>query len=239
MIYIELEQLIYLNTEVQLKILDIRNEESVRKWMYTDSIIGIDEHLSWIEKLKRDDINIEFVIMYNNSPVGTLSIASIDIQNRKANFGICLTQAYQGSGLGVIIEYAFINFYFDSLMFEKLNAEVIEGNSGVLNIHRGFFFKEEGFRRSNIIKNGKRIGIHYFGLIKDEWIGGRLEIQKKYSKIFTQYLIKFNSRNLDKIIITTPPPPNAQYNQRVKYRIELHDEIINKQTYSYPLGYAA
>ena len=53
---------------------------------------------------------------------------------------------------------------------QKLNCEVIEGNNPVVKLHKKFLFKDEGFRRSNIIKGEKRIGVHFLGLTKEDWI---------------------------------------------------------------------
>ncbi len=40
-----------LNTELQLNVRDVRNENEIRRWMYTDHIIGLNEHLDWINQI--------------------------------------------------------------------------------------------------------------------------------------------------------------------------------------------
>ena len=52
---VKLVLLTSLDTESQFRVREIRNEENVRKWMYTDHIIGANEHLGWINRLKQDD----------------------------------------------------------------------------------------------------------------------------------------------------------------------------------------
>ena len=114
-----------------MKVRDIRNEDGVRKWMYTDHSIGVNEHLSWINRLKTDEKQIVFVILAQESgPLGVVSVNAIDRYHRKADWAYYLTQNARG-GLGSAVEFSFINFVFDSLGIDKLNCEVIAGNDTV------------------------------------------------------------------------------------------------------------
>ncbi len=186
---IKLALLTSLDTETQLEVRVIRNEENVRKWMYTDHVIGANEHLGWISRLKQDDRQIVFVAMSDDcSPLGVVSVNAIDRIHKKADWAYYLSETVR-YGLGPALEYAFINFVFDTLGVEKLNCEVIERNDAVLRLHQKFLFKEEGFRRSNILKNGVRIGVHCLGLTKDDWIAGKAHIQDKYTRVFEKFLV--------------------------------------------------
>lgn len=185
---ITLLPLISLETEQQVLIRDIRNEANVRKWMYTDHLIDLNEHLSWINKLKKDDKQKVFVVLDGKNPLGVVSLSAFDIANRKTDWAFYLTESVRG-GIGAAIEYEFINFVFDSLGMEKLNCEVIEGNDTVLKLHKKFLFREEGYRRSNIIKDNARIGIYFLGLTKEDWVLGRKEIKEAYKDIFNKFNI--------------------------------------------------
>lgn len=186
---IELVHLTSLDTESQLKVREIRNEENVRKWMYTDHVIGVDEHLEWVNRLKQDDSQIVFTIMSEERiPLGVVSVSAIDRLHKKADWAYYLTETARG-GLGSALEYSFINFVFDTLGMDKLNCEVIEGNDAVVKLHKKFMFQEEGFRRSNILKNGARIGVHLLGLTKENWLAGKPDIQKKYKGVFEKFSI--------------------------------------------------
>jgi len=92
-------------------------------------------------------------------------------------------------GLGSALEYSFIDFIFNTLGMEKLNCEVIEGNDAVVKLHKKFLFQEEGFRRSSILKNGVRMGIHFLGLTKEDWLAGRGEIQERYKGVFEKFSV--------------------------------------------------
>jgi len=186
---ISLVLLTTLDTESQMKVREIRNEEGVRLWMYTDHSIAINEHLSWINRLKTDDRQIVFVVMdENHNPLGVVSVNAIDHLHKKADWAYYLTQKARG-GLGSAIEYSFINFIFESVGIEKLNCEVIEGNDAVVKLHKKFLFQEEGFRRSNIIKNGTRVGVHFLGLTKDDWMSGKELVYEKYNSVLNKFSV--------------------------------------------------
>jgi UDP-4-amino-4,6-dideoxy-N-acetyl-beta-L-altrosamine N-acetyltransferase len=186
---IELVPLLELDSDSQLKIRQIRNEDSVRKAMYTDHLIGVNEHLGWINRLKQDDKQIVFaVVEKGRGPLGVVSLADIDRLHKKADWAYYLAATERG-GLGSAVEFAFISFVFESLGIEKLNCEVIEGNCAVVKLHKRFMFKEEGFRESNIVKNGNRIGVHFLGLTKKTWEEGKGTIYEKHASVFAKFTI--------------------------------------------------
>lgn len=191
---IELVPLKLLGREALEKILAIRNQEGVRKWMYTSHEIPIDEHLAWVERVTKDPRSLVFAVCDRGAdPIGLVSANSIDRLHRKTDWSYYLDQTARG-GLGKALEYTFINFVFFELGFEKLNCEVIEGNIPVINIHKKFLFKEEGFRRSNIEKDGKRLGVHFLGLTSDEWIIGKDGIFEQIKYVFDRFEVTFHSR---------------------------------------------
>lgn len=189
---IKLVPLTEINIESQLKVRDIRNEEVVRNWMYTSHIIELDEHLEWIKRLKISSKQIVFVIFEEkNEPLGIVSVNAIDQLHKKTDWAFYLTEKARG-GLGSAIEYTFIDFVFNNLGMEKLNCEVIEDNITVLKLHKKFLFTDEGFRRSNLIKGANRIGVHFLGLTKEEWITGKNTVFEKYQKVLNKFNISIS-----------------------------------------------
>lgn len=183
----QLIPLVDLDTELQMIVREIRNKPNIRKWMFTDHVIGVEEHLAWIRKLKQDDKQIVFAVLdHDDGPIGVVSVNAIDWRHKKADWAYYLTDKARG-GLGAALEYSLINFVFDELGMEKLNCEVLEGNFAVVKLHKKFFFVEEGYRRSNVIKNGARVGVHLLGLTREDWEVGKLKIKEKYAEVFKKY----------------------------------------------------
>ena len=75
------------------------------------------------------------------------------------------------------------------LDLEKLNCEVLESNPAVVRMHAKFLFKEEGFRRSNVVKGGDRISVHVLGLTREDWIEGRGSVQERIQEVLDRFAI--------------------------------------------------
>lgn len=166
-----------LDRAVQLRVLDIRNEEFVREMMFTENIIREDEHFAWIERLKTDQSQIYFAVVDDDiCPFGAVNLKKIDKNHKTAELGFYKTQSLNARGLMTGSLSALIDYSFDVLGLEKIYSEVFDGNVKSLNIHKRLLFTEEGFLRSHIVRGKTRIGVHLFGLLKDEWRNGRNEI---------------------------------------------------------------
>lgn len=192
--YFTLKNLTALTLEQQLQIREVRNQVGVRSVMYTEQEIGINEHLQWVNRLKSDKKQIVFVVLNEqNNAIGVVSVNALDMLHKKADWEIYLDKNERG-GLGAALEYNFIEYVFNVLGVEKLNCEVIETNETVVRMHKKFCFIEEGFRKENIEKNGKRIGVYFLGLTKTNWLENKKEILKKYKTILEKFSIKFEHR---------------------------------------------
>lgn len=190
---VQLTPLLSLDRESQLLLRHIRNEPNVRRWMYTDHLVSEAEHLKWIERLSKHDANLVFAILgADRMPLGAVSANSIDRLHRKCDWAFYLSESARG-GLGAAIEASFIDFAFDTLGIEKLNCEVIEGNDTVVKLHKRFLFCDEGFRRSNIIKNDVRTGVHLLGLTKTDWGNGRAAVFTRYQSVLDRFTIAIES----------------------------------------------
>jgi UDP-4-amino-4,6-dideoxy-N-acetyl-beta-L-altrosamine N-acetyltransferase len=170
-------QLIDLNKETQLQVLEIRNEEYIREWMFTGNKINSEEHFAWIEWLKNDKSQICLIIINEeDQPFGAVNIKNIDKKNEIAELGFYKSQNIIEKGLMTKSLSTAIDYSFKTLGLEKIYSEVFEGNTKSLAIHKRLLFTEEGFMRLHKVKGGKRIGVHLFGLLKDEWKNGENNI---------------------------------------------------------------
>ncbi len=190
-----LREIIKCNLEQKKEVRGVRNLESVRRSMYTDHMIGLDEHLAWIDRLENDTNKIVFVVFLNHKVSGVISIQALDRLHKRSDWAFYLDDKAR-SGFGATLEYCFLNYAFDTLGLEKLNCEVIETNPSVVKLHLKFGFLEEGFRRSNIIKNDSRIGVHFLGLTKEDWLVKRIDLALKYKSSFDKFAVSIEAPNV-------------------------------------------
>lgn len=166
--------------KLQLEVLEWRNHIDIRKNMYTDTTIAIKTHELWLKSLIDNQVTKVYIAYKDDNPIGIVSITNIKYLHQSSDWAFYLNPKFlQSKGLGVLLEYHFLNFIFDNFNIEKLNCEVIETNQSVVNLHKKFSFKQEGIRRKNIIKDGRRVDVYLLGILKEEWY----QIKNKFDKI--------------------------------------------------------
>ena len=186
MIKILLREITKCTDEQKKSVRKVRNQESVRKSMYTEHEILLNEHLAWVELLQSDNRQIVFVVLVDDLVSGVVSVNAIDRLNLKSDWAFYLDANVRG-GLGAALEFGLINFVFQKVGLEKLNCEVIETNEAVVKLHKKFGFVEEGFRRENIIKNENRMGVFFLGLTKSDWEREKETVKNRYEKVIDKF----------------------------------------------------
>ena len=169
----------------------LRNEEHVRKFMYTDHEISIKEHILWLKDLKKDPNRQVFLVLKNDRIViGAVSLVDIDRNEKEAGWAFYLEQNAKG-GLGPILEYTLIDYAFNQMNLETLKCEVLENNPNVLRLHRKFFFCVERFEKMRVYKNNKWLGAFFLSLSKKVWTEQSDLIYIKHKRIFEKFDINF------------------------------------------------
>ena len=180
---IDFINILEVNDEIQSEIRNWRNSEDVKKYMYTDHDISLSEHKTWINSLKETQKNRVFVVFRDKNSIGIVSLNNINHTHKTSDWAYYLcSKDIRGQGLGALIEYKLLNYFFFELNFDKLNCEVLEINPTVIKLHKKFGFKEEGIKRKNIIKNGVRLDVILLGILKDEWVENKKEFEENYLK---------------------------------------------------------
>lgn len=148
---------------------ELRNEPGVRNNMYTDHVISEAEHSAWLATVMTDKRQRVFVVTYRSQAAGAAYLYNIDARNLRCGWGFYVGEAFQGKGLGPVIEYSMIEKVFGEMGMRKLNCEVLATNQAVIKLHKKFGFVEEGIRRQDVVKDGRRIDVCLLGLLSEEW----------------------------------------------------------------------
>lgn len=159
--------------EVRNRILQLRNQLNVRKFMYTDHEISAAEHQKWISSLAGNTKHQVFAVINESITAGLVSLNNINEVHKSAEWAFYLDETLQGTGIGSRVEFKLLDYAFSEAGLEKLNCEVLETNPAVIKMHQKFGFEVEGVRRKNILKDGIRIDVYMLGITKNEWITRR------------------------------------------------------------------
>ena len=125
-----------------------RNNQSVRKWMYSKHRISIREHSEFIESLKKDDRNFYWLLKNKTRGyAGVISLNKIDLANKNAYLGIYKNPNSNLSELGYMLIRCLKKLAFDVAILHTLKLEVIGANKIAIR-----FFEKSGFSREGKLK---------------------------------------------------------------------------------------
>ncbi|WP_121628149.1 UDP-4-amino-4,6-dideoxy-N-acetyl-beta-L-altrosamine N-acetyltransferase [Poseidonibacter antarcticus] len=129
-----------LNYEEQIAILDIRNSDHVRLNMKSSEIIGIEDHIQWIEKLRLDKHNIYYSVFYNEEIVGAIYITAINSEKKKSTWGLYFKEK-TNPFISSISTYLLIDKVFNFYHLNILNLEVNKKNNAAYQFDLSFGFE--------------------------------------------------------------------------------------------------
>ncbi len=104
--------------------------------------------------------------------IGTCTLASIDLQNQRAEVGYALHRSMWGRGLITETLTLLLNFAFDTLGLNRIEADVDPRNDRSIGVLERLGFQREGFMRERWVVNGLVQDTTFFGLLRREWTGG-------------------------------------------------------------------
>lgn len=146
-----------------------RNSEHIRKFMYRDNIISLDEHQAWFNRIEKDKTKIYLIFLHKDQPVGLLYFTEIDYLNSNCMWGFYLGESDIPKGSGTVMGYQAMNYIFDQKGMRKVSGEVLGFNEPSRKFFRRLGFREEGIKRKHILRNDKYTDVYLFSLLVDEW----------------------------------------------------------------------
>ncbi|OEF98875.1 UDP-4-amino-4,6-dideoxy-N-acetyl-beta-L-altrosamine N-acetyltransferase [Vulcanibacillus modesticaldus] len=166
-------------------VLEWRNSERIRSNMYTDSIISMNEHRKWFEKIKQDQSSSFNIFEIQGTPVGVVHFYNIDRRNNKCMWGFYIGKEDLPRGSGLIMGYFGLRFAFEELGIRKISGEALAFNKASINFHKKLGFLEEGRFLKHILKNNKYEDVVSFAIFKEDWKQNKTRLKKIIEKYET------------------------------------------------------
>ncbi|MCM3389794.1 UDP-4-amino-4,6-dideoxy-N-acetyl-beta-L-altrosamine N-acetyltransferase [Ureibacillus chungkukjangi] len=154
-------------TDLEL-VLEWRTSEHVTQYMYTDIEKSLENQYKWFERISTDDTQYYWMIYYKEQPIGLISLNQIDRLHQKSSFGYYIGDLDYSIIAGRIHPYLY-NFAFFELGINKLYAEVMEGNEGMMKMHRHYGFSHVATFQEHVYKNNQYYNVEYFELLSSAW----------------------------------------------------------------------
>ncbi|GGE36268.1 hypothetical protein GCM10011391_13850 [Pullulanibacillus camelliae] len=169
-------------------ILEWRNSLRIRRAMFTEDIISMDEHKKWFETVNlKSDFSI-FLFFCDQMPLGVMSFNQTSYVNAFTFWGFYIgTQS--SKGFGKILGYLGLEYAFNQLKLNKVYGEVLTGNEKSIKFHESFGFNQEGYFKNHINKQGEFCDVIRYALFNEEWRHKR----KDFLELFTSKGIQIHS----------------------------------------------
>ncbi|MCH1625940.1 GNAT family N-acetyltransferase [Ferdinandcohnia quinoae] len=103
----------------------------------------------------------------SSSLIGTMSIGN-NTEHKRGELAYWIGKPYWGKGYGTEAAKAVIRYGFDEFGLQKVFAAAFTDNPGSWRIMEKIGMKHEGTLRNHVIKWGKSVDLHYYGILKEE-----------------------------------------------------------------------
>lgn len=149
------------------RVLAWRNHPSVRRYMYTQHEITLEEHSRWFERATQDRSRHLLIFEKDTVPLGFINIHQI-ATGRIADWGFyAAPDAPKGTGLQ--LGQAALRYSFRDVGFHKLCGQALGYNEKSIRFHLRLGFTQEGILRQQHFDGQHYQDVVCFGLLANEW----------------------------------------------------------------------
>lgn len=149
------------------RVLSWRNHPDIRRYMYTQHEISLDEHRSWFDRASQDSRKHLLIFEVNHIAQGFVNISELAASG-VADWGFYIApEAPKGTGrkLGQKALY----YAFNDLNLHKVCGQALAFNERSIKFHRDLGFQQEGVLRDQHYDGGSYHAVICFGLLNAEW----------------------------------------------------------------------
>ncbi|TCT26467.1 UDP-4-amino-4,6-dideoxy-N-acetyl-beta-L-altrosamine N-acetyltransferase [Melghiribacillus thermohalophilus] len=150
-------------------ILKWRNSERIRKSMFSENKISLDEHQEWFKKISASDQYAYFIFSMKERPIGLIGFSDIHKHHSHCYWGFYIGEEDAPSGAGTVMGYLALNHMFEQFDLVKICGEVLLNNQASLHFHQKLGFIQEGHFKKHIRKGDTYIDVVRYALFKESW----------------------------------------------------------------------
>lgn len=169
---------------MQLRQLYIEDAERMLEWMHDPTIncnFRFDaakytlEHAENFIKQANADYSIgkayHWAITDNGQEyLGTISLKDVDLENKNAEYAICLRKCAIGRGMAYQATMAVLEFAFLTLNLNRVFLNVLADNQKAIRLYERCGFRFEGEWKEHLYLRGKYHSLRWYGIQKEDWM---------------------------------------------------------------------
>lgn len=150
-------------------VLQWRNSQRVRQFMFSTHIISEDEHQSWWQRASIDRASRHYVFEVDGRPVGVVNFVEMDEPDGTAAWGLYLGADDTEPGTGSAMAWFALSEAFGPLGVRKLLCDVFASNEVALGLYEKVGFQREGVRRAHRFHDDRYEDVVELALFADDW----------------------------------------------------------------------
>ena len=131
----------------------------------------VDEQSTWIaSKLKSDELN--FIIEYENRPVGMIALLDINSLHKSVQMGRLLVGEEEFVGKAPVAfeaDLMLCDYAFDVLKMHKIYGDIMEDNHGMIKTRLYLGYKQDGILRDHYVYDGVYKNTVAVSILEDEY----------------------------------------------------------------------
>lgn len=144
-----------------------RNTKAIQSQFIFRETFTSEMHNNWLKTKVFPGYVIQYIIEVgdNNSPIGSIYIRDIDLQNESGEFGIFIGETnYISKGYGTLAAQIFVPYCF-TLGFHRIFLRVFAENEAAQKSYAKVGFSKEGVARHMVYLEGTRRDIVFMSIV--------------------------------------------------------------------------
>jgi UDP-4-amino-4,6-dideoxy-N-acetyl-beta-L-altrosamine N-acetyltransferase len=148
-------------------VLEWRNHPEVRRFMFTQHEISLEEHSQWFTQVSQDNTRRLLIVQEQGWPFGYVQFSNVE-RGGVADWGFYARPDFS-RGIGRKLGTLALDYAFGQLELHKVCGQAIDTNQASIRFHERL-----GFKREAVLRDQKRVKDQYqtlicFGLLASEW----------------------------------------------------------------------
>ncbi len=148
-------------------VLGWRNHPEIRRYMFTQHEIQLEEHHQWFARANLDPTRCLLLVEEASQPLGYVQFSHVAEQG-VSDWGFYV-RPNAPSGTGKKLGVMALNHAFEVLRLHKVCGQAIEANTPSIRFHERLGFTKEGELRDHQCINGQYHTLICYGLLARDW----------------------------------------------------------------------
>jgi len=134
--------------------------------------INLQTEVDFIERMYKSerDVVLGIAVRATDALIGVAGLHQLDAKNRRAVFGIFISEKLEwGKGYGTEATALITGYAFTALNLNRVSLRVYEDNERGIRAYEKVGFKREGVLRQDIYREGRYWDTIVMGILREEW----------------------------------------------------------------------